>query len=148
MIIDFQFIKTKQADNFDLSEQYEVEFSIAGVTYLDQEEIIKASQPGGSAEHLRQEVLAELVALLQLELYGRVMSNEKEAGSNQQKPNSQTSPTNGGVDKQNNSSQEGGSSRSYSEDDPTSPNNVDWEAEAEALETLEIEKAEQELFEE
>lgn len=76
MKIDFRFGKTKQSENFEETHNYEVDFSIVGTTFIPQEDIVKAVRPSGSMELVRQRVLAELMSLLQVELYGKVLSNE------------------------------------------------------------------------
>ena len=78
MKIDFQFGKTLQTENFEETGIYEIDFSIIGTTFLSSADVITAAQPGGSMEHIKQKVLTEFVALLQLELYGKVLSNEGE----------------------------------------------------------------------
>ena len=137
MIIDFRFGK---ATGLKFGK-YEIDFSIVGTTQLWQSDMIKASQPGGSMEHIRQKVLAELVALLQLELYGRVMSNETgETAGNQPQPDSKTSQTDGGLNTQSGENEAEGDNRPDTGDDTAS---TYFAAEAEGLEAAaeDLEKA-------
>jgi len=71
MKIQFNF-----AEHSELPDgNYEVGFTIAGITKLDKTGIIQASQKSGGMEQIKNQVLTELVALLQLELYGKVIES-------------------------------------------------------------------------
>jgi hypothetical protein len=110
MKADIQFGRPQEINQ----AEYLVPFSIVGGTRVSAVDLIKASQkPGGGLREIEQKTLAELSALLQVELYGRVLSDEgeKPKRSNQPQRNSEKSKTSGGVDNSDKQNAAGGDKR-------------------------------------
>lgn len=73
----FEF-KLGKADRYDVVRRtYVVPFSIIGGMEFSATELIEASRIPGGMRKIEQGIFAELSALLQVELYGRVLSNEQ-----------------------------------------------------------------------
>ena len=66
----------KPRDFNEQDETYLVPFSIVGAVRIPSEKIIQASQISGGMQKIKQKIFAELNALLQIETYGRIISNE------------------------------------------------------------------------
>lgn len=77
MKIEFKLGKPFEANEAIYHQQYVLPFTIAGGTLISTVEFIDASQKSGGIEELtKHKILTELVALLQIELYGKIISNE------------------------------------------------------------------------
>lgn len=111
MKIDIQFGRPFEANEITYHQQYVVPFTIAGGGLISTAELIKASQTPHGMRKIEQQILAELSALIQVELYGRIISNESETTSNKPKSNSKESKAIGGLNKPDNQTETGGSER-------------------------------------
>ncbi len=78
MKIQFNFADRKVVNDTD----YEISFTIVGLTRIDKAELILASQSKYGLDKIRQKITAELVALLQLDLYGKIIES---GGDNEKK---------------------------------------------------------------
>ena len=74
MKTDFQLAKPRDYDEH--SDTYLVPFSIVGAIRVPNEEIVEASKKPMGMRTIEQQILTELSALIQVELHGRVLSNE------------------------------------------------------------------------
>lgn len=120
MKIDIQFDTPQETNNPNPNEYYVVPFTIVGGAYVSKARIVAASQQRGGMREIEQQILTELSAFLQVQLYGRVISDEpKSTGSDKSQRDSKASEAFRRLDNKYQQDEAGGSGRPFVEHDPT-----------------------------